>query len=83
MNDHQFQTTEDNAQLSAIWEEGTFLTERHQGFHNIKLYQLQDCYAEVTYHSHFNVVLKVATFTETDYLEPYLKEIDISSLLNN
>ena len=81
MKDHQFLHLEESAQTSAIWEEGTFLAERLQGFHNIKLYQLEGRYIEVTFHAHFNVVLRVSSFTDTHYLEPYLTAIDITALL--
>ena len=81
MKDHQFLHLEESAQPSALWEKGIFLAERLQGFHNIKLYQLDERYIEVTFHTHFNVVLRVSSFTDTHYLEPYLNSVDITSLL--
>ncbi|MCW3073044.1 MAG: hypothetical protein JWP69_113 [Flaviaesturariibacter sp.] len=83
MKDHQFLSMEDEAQKSAIWESGVFLMERLQGFHKIKLYQLEDSsYIEVTSHTHFNVVLRVSRFTDTHYLEPYLHTIDVKDLVS-
>ncbi|MDB5252615.1 MAG: hypothetical protein JWP27_1784 [Flaviaesturariibacter sp.] len=81
MKDQFYNTPEENAQTSTIWEEGTYLTERLQGFHRIMLYQVDDFYVEVTYHTHFNVILRVSRFSDTHYLEPYLQSININALL--
>lgn len=63
-----------------IWEQGVLLAQRSEGFHTLRLYQLEDHYIEVTHHSHFNVVLRVATFRDTAHLDPYLADMDISAL---
>jgi hypothetical protein len=81
MKDQFFNTTEENALATAIWEEGAYLAERVQGFHRIMLYQVEDFYVEVTYHTHFNVILRVGRFTDTHYLEPYLQSISIDAVL--
>jgi hypothetical protein len=64
-----------------LWEQGVLLATRTEGFHTLHLYQLDDHYIEVTHHSHFNVVLRVASFRDTLHLDPYLSEIDIESLI--
>ncbi len=68
-------------QTDVIWECGTFLARRNKGFHNILLFQIDDFYTEVWYHSHFNVIIKIISFSDTDMLEPYLEKISISALL--
>lgn len=82
MRDHQFHSTEETTQINAAWEQGVFLTERKNGFHKMMLYQVDDYYVEVTYHTHFNVILQVANFTDTDYLEPYFNQINIDHLFS-
>lgn len=82
MKDFQFESLGEIAQTSTIWERGVFLSERLEGFHKIRLYQLEDFYVEVTYHTHFNVILKVGSFTGTEHLDPYLEQISLDSLLS-
>ena len=81
MKDRQFNTTQEIEQSRSLWEKGVLLAERVEGYHKIMLYQLYDVYIEVTWHSHFNVIQKVSSFTATENLDPYLEQIDISSLL--
>jgi len=66
--------------LLPIWEQGVLLAERREGFHILRLYQLEDCYMEVTHHSHFNVVIRVASFRDTRHLDPYLEAMPLPDL---
>jgi hypothetical protein len=81
MKDHQFNVLQELEQTTAIWQKGVYLTERVEGFHKFILYQLDDFYIEVTHHTHFNVILKVTSFSDTKQLDAYLAGIDISDLL--
>jgi len=83
MKRHQFTTIEEVRQAHELLKAGTLVAERKQGFYKIQLYQLSSCYLEVYRHEHFNVIIKVNRFTNTTYLEPFLKNIDLSSLLYN
>jgi hypothetical protein len=80
MKDHQFNIMEEQQQATAIWEKGVFLAERIEGFHKFMLYQLEDFYVEVVYHTHFNVIIRVTSFSGTQFLDPYLVSINIDSL---
>ena len=80
MTDRIYTSTTDIERARALWEKGVFLAERTEGFNTLKLYQLYDIYVEVTWHTHFNVALKVTTFSTTDKLEPYLQQISLESL---
>jgi hypothetical protein len=80
MKDRLFKTTKEIEQSRTLWERGTLLAERVDGYHKILLYQLHDVYIEVTWHTHFNVIQKVSSFTSTDHLEPYLEDIDITGV---
>jgi hypothetical protein len=80
MKDHQFNYMEEQEQTTAVWEKGVYLAERIEGFHRIKLYQLEDFYVEVCYHTHFNVIIKVNSFSDMDLLDPYLQAININSV---
>ena len=68
-------------QADLICESGVFIGKRKDEYYNVLLFQVHGFYAEIFYHSHFNVIIKVNTFSDTDALEPYLQAISIDSLL--
>lgn len=79
---HQYFTAlQELEQADTAWKKGVLLGTRTEDFHTVWLYQLNEEYIEVTYHTHFNVLLNVSSFTDTDRLEPYLETIDVSGLL--
>jgi len=67
-------------QADLIWETGVLIGKRKNGYYNILLFQIDAFYAEIYYHAHFNVVIRIKTFTNTDQLEPYLQQIAIEQL---
>jgi hypothetical protein len=81
MTDQLFSTTAEIEKARALWEKNVLVAERSDEFHKLKLYQLRDAYLEVTWHIHFNVVIKASRFTDTNRLEPYLEEISLQGLL--
>ena len=82
MTDKTYISNTEIERARALWEKGELLAERTEGYHHLMLYQLHDIYIEVTWHTHFNVTLKVSTFTDTDHLDPYLNMISLESLFN-
>jgi hypothetical protein len=80
MTNRIYTSTTDIERARALWEKGVLLAERIEGFNTLKLYQLHDIYVEVVWHTHFNVALKVTTFTEVEKLEPYLNTISLEGL---
>lgn len=80
MTNRIYTSTIDIERARALWEKGVLLAERTEGFYTLKLYQLHDIYIEVVWHTHFNVALKVTTFSDTERLEPYLEQISLESL---
>ena len=80
MTDRLYTTTSDIERARALWEKGVLLAERTEGFYKLQLIQLHDVYLEVTWHIHFNVVVKVSSFTDTDLLDPYLESISLEGL---
>ena len=81
MKYREFNTLTDLDRADAAWSKGVLLAERSETFHKMMLYQMDDFYIEVTCHTHFNVVLKVHSFKDPRFVEPYLQAIDISHLL--
>ena len=82
MTDRTYITTSEIERARVLWEKGVLLAERTEGFHKLMLYQLHDVYVEVIWHIHFNVALKVTTFTDTEHIEPYLEDISLESLFS-
>lgn len=80
MKGREYKTTKEIEQSRTLWERGVKLAEREERFYKSVLYQLHDIYIEVTWHKHFNVIQKVCTFTNTDFLDPYLESIQIDDL---
>ncbi len=81
MKYHDFTTPEELEKVDAAWRNGILLGMRTENFHTIWLYELDSVYVEATYHTHFNVLLEVDSFTDMERLDPYLEQIDIASLL--
>ncbi|MEJ7911517.1 MAG: hypothetical protein WKF70_00075 [Chitinophagaceae bacterium] len=81
MKYHDFTTFEELEQVHAAWKKGVLLGSRTENFHTILLYELDNVYVEATYHTHFNVLLEVNSFTDMERLDPYLEQINISSVL--
>lgn len=65
-----------------LWEKGTLLAERTRGYYKTMLYQLHDTYVEVVWHTHFNIIVKVCSFTDVDHLAPYLEDISLDGLFD-
>ena len=82
MTARTYTTTTDIERARSLWEKGVLLAERRDGFHTLKLYQLYDLYIEVVWHTHFNVALKVTTFTDTGKLDPYLENISLENVFD-
>lgn len=70
-------------QTDLIWEAGVFLSRRTEGFYNVLLFQIDGFYTEVYYHSHFNVIIKIESFSDTDRLDAYLQSLHIPEFFSN
>ncbi len=77
-----FHQLSEKEQLDTLEESGVFIAERHRPFYNIKLYQIDGFYVELYHHTHFNVVVNINCFTNTDCLDPYLQSIDVEALID-
>jgi hypothetical protein len=82
MNVFQFHSLPEKQQLDLLEQSGVFIAERQGAFfYNIKLYQIEGFYVELYFHTHFNVVVNINCFTNTDCLDPYLERIDLDALM--
>lgn len=65
-----------------ILRHGVHIASRRGLFCEIALFQVQDYYVEMFYDAKSKEVSRAKTFTDVSLLEPYLKHIDISGILN-
>lgn len=82
MTDRFYTTTAEIETARPLWEGSVMVAQRTGDFYNTQLYQLPDMYLEVVWHTHFNVVVKVTGFTDTDRLEPFLNDISLEGLFS-
>jgi hypothetical protein len=80
MTSSYFDQLTESRQTDVIWESGVYLDRRKEGFYNVLLFQVDDFYTEIYYHSHFNVIIRIVSFSDTDHLAPYLDKINLHSL---
>jgi hypothetical protein len=78
----QFNTLSKEKQQDVLLKQGTFLAEREDGPFSIMLYQFEGFYVEVYFFNLYHKVAFFKAFDSTDALQPYLKAIDVSDLLN-
>lgn len=81
MMDRSYTTNDEIETVRNLWEQGVLIAQRNGDFYKSQLYQLENSYLEVVWHTHFNVVVKVSAFTDADRLEPYLADISLEGLL--
>ena len=81
MNVFDFHRLSEKEQLNLLQERSVQVAEREGAFYHIKLYQLENFYVELYYHTHFNVVVNINCFSNTDCLDPYLEAIDVDALM--
>ena len=79
---HQYKRLNEGEQFHALEESGVLIAERKDAFCNVQLYQVDSFYVELYHHTHFNVVVNVKSFGSTNFLQPYLKSIDLTSVIS-
>lgn len=68
------------AKTEVLATTGVFLAERNDGCFRITLYQVEDFYVEIYYHTTRYFYISIRSFEEVSELFPYLNEIDISEV---
>ena len=76
----EFNLLNEIAQAEALLDQGVLVAERIYKEFTIFLYQVNQFYVEVYYHNKFAMIQGFRGFESVHALEPYLEEIDISSL---
>ncbi|MEO6456598.1 MAG: hypothetical protein ABIN97_21160 [Ginsengibacter sp.] len=78
---YEFNSLTKKEKAEALCEFAVFLLERPDPVFRIALYQVHNFYVEVKYDKLKNAIAEFQLFTTTKLVEPYLHQIDISSLI--
>ncbi|MGZ3837866.1 MAG: hypothetical protein ACXVMS_07415 [Flavisolibacter sp.] len=80
MNLQDFNLLDEIKQAEALLHHGTLVAERVYKSFTIFLYQVNRFYVEVYFHNAFSMIQGFRGFESTTVLDPYLENIDISTL---
>ncbi len=75
-----FRQVHEDAQFEILEQQGVLLAEREASFCTVRLYAVAGFYVEVYHHHHFNVIVKLDAFRDTDKLDSWLQGISIDTL---
>ena len=76
---YQYNDLDELEQFEVIWNSGILLAKRTDQTYTYTLYSLWNFYVEMKRHIEYDVWHGLRTFSTTALLDPYLKDIDISS----
>ncbi len=81
MKMHDFQLLPADDQIEILYQFGVYIGKHKKAFSIILLYQLEGFYVEVVYRKYRSHVKHLHCFDSTEFLEPYLKQIDVENLV--
>lgn len=65
-------------QLARLYEDGAFIGKRSVDGKSVLLYQYDSFYVEIHYASHRHTTRRIIISEDTDILDPYLSQIQIT-----
>lgn len=80
MDIRDFNTMDGTAKTEVLATNGVFLAERRDGCYRITLYQVDDFYVEIYYHTTRYFYICIRSFRDVGELFPYLQDVDISEV---
>ena len=76
-----FRKLSESTQYRRLLVKGVCVAERLSDEAQLLLFQLDKFYVEVAFHKDTDEAMSTKSFEDTDELEPYLRQIDLSGLL--
>ena len=76
----QFQALPKDIQRNVVKHCGVFLFGRTGVGVNVMLYQVEGFYAELYFDEKMSEAIRIKSFEDTKYLEPYLRKVDVSEV---
>jgi hypothetical protein len=83
MTHRKFSSLTKKQKKTTLLKAGVFLAERKVGFFKAMLYEINNFYVEVFFLKWSKNAIGFRTFTSVKSLQPYLRSIDLSTLLQN
>ncbi len=80
MDIRDFNIMDGIAKTEVLATTGVFLAERNDGCYRITLYQVDDFYVEIYYHTTRYFYICIRSFEDVGELFPYLQDVDISEV---
>ncbi|MBA2747117.1 MAG: hypothetical protein H0U44_12895 [Flavisolibacter sp.] len=81
MKAFDFRLLQQQDQLDLLYQDGVYLSKRKSGKSHVLLFEFHCYYVELYYIKYRQVVSKVFCFESTEYLNPYLEEINVEELI--
>ncbi|RDV11465.1 hypothetical protein DXT99_24715 [Pontibacter diazotrophicus] len=81
MNLYQFNYCDLSRRAELVWQNGNYLSVRHDGGYSVVLYHMGEFFAEVWYSPEDNQVKNVRGFKSKACLEPYLETVSLQELM--
>ena len=81
MKMHDFQLLPEQAQIETLYQFGVYIGKHKKSFSTILLFQLEGFYVEVFYRKYRSSVKHLHCFESTEFLEPYLEQIELENLV--
>lgn len=78
MNIQDFNYLDGIAKTEVLSIMGVYLAERFEGCFRITLYQVENFYVEIYYHTTRYFYICIRSFEDVGELSPYLQDVDIS-----
>ncbi|MEO6329850.1 MAG: hypothetical protein ABIO55_13005 [Ginsengibacter sp.] len=67
-------------QFEVLYKSGVHISDRADSDYCIILFQLDSFYVELYFHIERNTLKKLRSFSNVDFIKPYLEQIDLSEL---
>lgn len=78
---YEFNALDELEQKEALWDKGVEIGRRKDATYSYVLYQIDGFYVEEKYHIEWEVMRGLRAFTTTKLLDPYLNDMDISTII--
>lgn len=76
-----FQVMDDTKKIHFLHQQGIYVGKRKLLNSCTVLYQLESFYVEIYYRKYRTYIDKIKVFEDTEFLEPYLDQIDVEHLV--
>ena len=83
MQVHHFDNFDLDSKACITWRNGVHLCCRSHGAYYMALYRLDNFYVEIQYHTSYDGIASIHTYTCEDQIQPYLDLVNINNLFTS